>query len=351
MSTFRVVHRFVTFGLLLAVAGLAAALAQDTESARVEVTDLDRAAAREGVVVSRHAFATHFTAGERGGHATLLDLRHATAGAAEPSRHNVRFPGDLIFQGGPTVGSAESHAIYMLPNGKCPVATCWGNPEGFLRDLGQSNFIHVVDQYTGSYGNNRYTVGSHRSLSYKPPAAPFTDADMEAVVHAVASKLGLTGYGHIYHVFLPPGQDECFTSTDGVCYSPDNSSTFVFCAYHSSVDFPDIGHVLYSVEPFQDVNGCSVRPGTPNGQLVDSTNDVLSHETIETITYPDGSAWWNSVSLSLYGEEIGDECIFLVFTPTSVYSDPSLYYANGKLYATQPEYDNSVHGCSTGPRE
>jgi hypothetical protein len=71
----------------------------------------------------------------------------------------------------------------------------------------------------------------------------------------------------------------------------NSQQTFAFCAYHSSVQFKDIGHVLYGVEPFQDVPGCSVRPGTPNGQLVDSTNNSLSHELFETISDPDGTAW------------------------------------------------------------
>jgi hypothetical protein len=122
------------------------------------------------------------------------------------------------------------------------------------------------------------------NINYTPPAKPFTDADMQAIVHAVVVSRAddddhdhhyRTGYGHEHHVFLPPGQDECFDSTFSVCYSPDLPSTFFFCAYHSSMDFPDIGHVLYSVEPFQDVNGCNVRAGTPDGQLVDSTNNVL----------------------------------------------------------------------------
>jgi len=29
-----------------------------------------------------------------------------------------------------------------------------------------------------------------------------------------------------------------------------------FCGYHSSADFKDIGHVLYTVEPYQNVSGC-----------------------------------------------------------------------------------------------
>jgi len=53
----------------------------------------------------------------------------------------------------------------------------------------------------------------------------------------------------------------------------------------------DIGETLYSVEPSQNVSGCSVPPGGPQGQLADSTYNVLSHESIETSTDPDGTAW------------------------------------------------------------
>jgi hypothetical protein len=48
--------------------------------------------------------------------------------------------------------------------------------------------------------------------------------------------------------------------------APDNNATFAFCAYHSSVDFSDVGHVLYSVQPYQNVPLCQVQPGTPNPQ-------------------------------------------------------------------------------------
>ncbi len=64
----------------------------------------------------------------------------------------------------------------------------------------------------------------------------------------------------MYHVFLPPGTDECFDNTYSVCYSPDHLTTWFFCAYHGFVDFPDIGHVIYSVEPYQNNSGCDEPP-------------------------------------------------------------------------------------------
>jgi hypothetical protein len=248
------------------------------------------------------------------------------------------------------VDHAVSHAVYVLNKAvSCTTPSCWGNPEGFLQDLAESDFIHITDQYVGREDNNRYTVGTHALVSFTLPSVPLTDSDVLGIVHAVIARTGQSGYNHIYHVFLPPGTDECFDSTDTVCYSPDNPSTFFFCGYHGSADFHDIGHVLYSVEPYENVRGCHVAPGSPNGQLVDSTNNVLSHELFETITDPDGTAWWNSTSLALNGNEIGDECAFVIRLATGGYYDPPAFTIGDKRYAVQSEYNNESHACTIQP--
>ena len=342
-----------------AISAFASNAARAQDSAQDEVkpapTAADHAAAAEASVVYRHARPANTTAGSALKHKDLTaSLAGPTGAATSEDNDQIRFPADLTYNGGAVVTAAASHAIYLLPHGKCPIATCWGNPEGFLRDVEISEFAHITDQYVHTGANNRYTVGKHTMISYTPTpkTAPLTDLDMQAVVHAVASLSGQTGYGHIYHVFLPPGQDECFTATDHVCYSPDVLATFIFCAYHSSVDFKDIGHVLYSVEPFQNVMGCNVRPGTPNGPLVDSTNNVLSHELIETITDPDGTAWFNFTDVGLIGEEIGDECSFfaaVAISPklTELFFDPTVFTLGKHRYAIQPEYSNDAHACAT----
>jgi hypothetical protein len=326
--------------------------AQDASEVNVTLNAVDKAAAAQAKNVFHHAQPTNTPRAKDPRGEGLLTQRAASFAAK--SNHTpdndenpgTRYPGDLGYQGGPVIDAAESHAVYLLPNGKCPIPQCWGDPEKFLKELSNSRFIHLVDQYIGLAANERYTRGNRAKLSYTPAAAPLTDNDMLAVVHAVAALTGQTGYGHIFHIFLPPGQDECFDSTFSVCYSPDNPGSFFFCAYHGSVDFSDIGHVLYSVEPFQNVPGCQVRPGTPNGQLIDSTNSTLSHELFETITDPDIDAWRNLTSNALFLEEIGDECEFLTFTTQNVYFDPDVYSIGPKLYATQPEYSNAAHGCA-----
>ena len=351
--------------LLIGAFGLRVARAQGSGQDEVKSgpTASDHAAADEVTIVYRHARPANTAAGSQlkqkeiaSGLGSSASPSGAAATATTADDDQLRFPADLAFNGGAVVRVAEQHAIFLLPNGSCPIAKCWGNPEGFLRDENISEFIHITDPYVGATSNNRYPVGAHTLISYKPTpkTAPLTDADMLAVVHAVASASGQTGYSHMYHVFLPPGQDECFTATDGICYSPDVPKTFVFCAYHNSVDFKDIGHVLYTVEPFQNVGGCSVRPGTPNGQLVDSTDNSLSHETFETITDPDGTAWFNFTAVILGGAEIGDECSFFVVLPISPkmvagFFDPSVFTIGNHRYGVQPEYANSEHACASNP--
>jgi hypothetical protein len=327
--------------------------AQKSSSRQITVNPsaADYAAAAGARNVKVHLRPANTPVGRKTSVSAISNSPSGAANLTAPDSGGARFPADLQFHGGHTVASMQQVAIYMNPNGACTIAGCWGDPEGFLSDLAKSDFIHVVDQYTGSTADDRYTVaGTHVMINYKPNASPFTDADMLAIVHAVAAAMGAPGgYGNQFHVFLPPGQDECFNLGYKVCYSPDDLKTFFFCAYHGSADFSDIGHVLYSVEPFQDNFGCSSRPGTPNGQLADSTNNVLSHEVFETITDPDGTAYWNSLDNGIFGEEIGDECSFLLFTSTAVYFDPSDVTLNGKSYVAQPEYNNAQHACTTSP--
>lgn len=108
--------------------------------------------------------------------------------------------------------------------------------------------------------------------------------------------------------------------------------------------FSDIGHVLFSVEPYQNVPGCQAAPPDPNGILQDSTDSVLAHELIETITDPDIDAWISDSSLITSGAEIGDLC-----EPTgnsnAQFLD-SIVWLDGIKYEIQLMYSNHYHACS-----
>jgi hypothetical protein len=242
---------------------------------------------------------------------------------------------DLAYHGGAVLKSVQSNNVYV----DRPAAH-WGNPANFLADLQKSAFVHTIDQYVGTTANNRYGVGVSSTISY-PIFQPLGNNDLVRIIHAAAAVHG-AGYGHIYHVFLPKGVDFCFPN--GVCYSPDNLSTFVFCAFHGSVQFSDIGHVVFSLEPYQNVDGCSVAQPSPNGALVDSTDSVLSHELFEAITDPDQTAWFAQNSLAVLGDEIGDLCQSIDLTGP-FFKNP-ISTLNGKRYEIQFEYSNTYHACA-----
>jgi hypothetical protein len=235
------------------------------------------------------------------------------------------FPDDMYqyTPPGPVVVRAEMHNLYVNNE-----SAHWGNPSAFQRRLLGSAFIHVVDQYVGSTGEERYELGRSVAVNYALSSTPLTDAsDIASIVHAAASRFG-AGYDHVYNVFLPKGVDVCITAAE--CYSPDSPATWTECSYHGAVDFTDIGHVLYTVIPYQDafetVNGttfylCDVGQAnptantgpTPNGVLVDSTSNAIAHETLETISNPDGNTWRSLSFESFPGNpynpgEIGDVC-------------------------------------------
>ena len=190
----------------------------------------------------------------------------------------------------------------------------------------------------------RYPVGGTVSINRTLQTNVLDQNDILSIVHAAAVKLSIqSGYSNIVHVFLPRGIDTCFDLTS-ICYSPDNPSSFFFCAYHGAVVFNDIGHILFSVEPYQNVPGCQVATPTPNGDLVDSTASVLSHEFFETITDPDLDAWWSEASLIERGAEIGDICEPIV-NGSAQFLDP-VFLVNGKNYKIQLEYSNKFHACT-----
>lgn len=239
-------------------------------------------------------------------------------------------PLDLTFFGGPVLKTVVSHDI----NINC-TASCWGTAGrgtagSFLRNLATSGFIHIVDQYTGTTSSGRYTVASDTNLAKTLPHTLML-SDLAPLIHDAAVAAKSAGYGNEEHLFFPKGQDVCIDSN--TCYSPDNPPTFIFCAFHGSADFSDVGHVIFSVEPYQFVPGCFVPGTTPSG-VIDATSSTLSHELIESITDPDGNAWFNTV----FGFEIGDECLGF----------RHLTQITATFYDIQSEYSNATHACVSG---
>jgi FG-GAP-like repeat len=253
--------------------------------------------------------------------------------------------------GGPVVTNTTQQFIFLnclIDNNHCnsDVGNPWGNG-GFLNDLFNSPFLHVTDQYTGQITNGRYlTNTSFYTWVSASVNHVMHDSDVHnLILFAINSVLnpsgGGGGYNQMYSFMLMPGQDLCFDNSTS-CYCPDancNGGTFVFCAYHGSFDAVDKTgttiHIIYQAMPYQDVPGCSITNG-PNGALIDSTNNVLSHEIFETITDPDLNAWWQSSD----GQEIGDLCNFNEQNPIEL---------NTRRYSIQKEWSNAYQNQSNPP--
>ena len=246
----------------------------------------------------------------------------------------------------PTLTTYASHDVIVNPiitapgvYAQSPSGPTLANADTFMANLFASDMIHIVDQYTNP--SSLRTVGQAGVITFNSTRTTYHDQDLQILVHAAGRVLG-TAPGHAIHLFFRQGTDICSTFggalVDEMCYSPDNPSTFYFCGYHDSWVFADIGRVVYSIEPYQNVPGCRVpAKNSPNGQAVDSMADTLLHETFEFISdpYPSSStAWYNPFT----GAEIADLCEGTV-------ADIPL---NAVPYRIQGIYSNKYHACSWG---
>src|SRR5437588_4895873 len=203
--------------------------------------------------------------------------------------------------------------------------SCWGdgtagNITGIQHYLSTSPLFKIMNQYVGSTAPNRYPLQQQWWAAYSLNQAPWNaskpvllDSTAQAIALAASNGWGSGGtgggYGHEFHIFVPPGTDACFDASYTACYSPDHGSTFYFCGYHGSFDSGG-QHYLYSVEPYDNVGGCIASGMSANGAQI----SVLSHELAETITDPDPNWQWNTPK-EVYGE-IGDACAWHIYHVT-----------------------------------
>ena len=268
-----------------------------------------------------------------------IPRRNAPQARVVGSAANVNSPFDLSWHGGKVMASGTSYNVYL--NCESSATGCWGSsglsPKDFLLDLAGSHMVHIADQYVDSAKmvalqpfatGRRYDVQElSGNFAFNQSVAQIDD--IFAIVFAAAQHTGKDGYTAIYHVFLPQGTDMCISPT--ACYSPDNPNTFVFCAFHGSVDFIGGPHVLFSVEPYQAVSGCQF----PQQSVISATASTLGHEFFEAITDPDLDAWWNSET----AEEVADLCQSFVYPE----------HLGAHTYTIQTIYSNRVHNCTDAP--
>ena len=120
------------------------------------------------------------------------------------------------------------------------------------------------------------------------------------------------GLGYLYLVFLPPEVGECASFNAG---APPFCAGQQYCAYHR-VGADSRGSYYYGVFAYPQLDSCGT-PNSPNGDPhADATINLVTHEILDSITDPTGSAWMDTG-----GGEISDECAW-VFGPVLGTADP-----------------------------
>jgi hypothetical protein len=257
---------------------------------------------------------------------------------------------NLFNHGGPVMHADANYAIFWEPAGHTSTATYKTIINGYFSNVAAaagslSNDYGVATQYHDSSGFIKYnsTFGGAATDTDPYPASGcaagggepcITDAQLETELNSYLSANGLPrGMGTEYFVFLPPGVATCISGSE--------CSTNVFCAYHSWFGSGGASEVLYANMPYAGVPGC--KSGQyPNGDVgADSTINVTSHENIETITDPLGTAWFD-----LVGQEIGDKCAWNFGGALGGSSGALFNEAIGTgHYWLQQEYSNLTAGC------
>ena len=165
-----------TLACALALTSIAPALGQNADRP-VRVTAADHAAARSAVVMHRKSHQVNGRVVIRDSDRSREGMSLAQVFASTADRNSgggttsgPRYMGDLHNFGGATLTATQQHSIFMFGSSGCrSVASCWGNPNTFLRDLGRSNFMHITDQYTGLHSDRRYSVGQSYAGTLNTP--------------------------------------------------------------------------------------------------------------------------------------------------------------------------------------
>lgn len=288
------------------------------------------------------------TAHTAAGRALAYKLAHR--GAASSSNN-------LIYNGGPVMHSDANYAIYWEPSGYSTSSTFKNIVNSYFGNVAAAsgatnNNYSVATQYYDTTGNIAYSATSGGSYVDTDPYPSLgcvgtasiggpciNDSQLQTEVAKVVAARGWPkGLGAEYFVYFPSGVTTCTSVASYEC------SGTIYCAYHSS--FASGGStILYANMPYDGVSGCESGE-YPNGDTgADSELNVTSHENIETITDPLGTAWYDSS-----GNEIGDKCNFTFGSPLG--GSAGAQYneqINSANYYLQEEWSNAAGGCVQRP--
>jgi hypothetical protein len=286
----------------------------------------------------------------------------APAGGAAPGAASTACAsGQLCYNGGSTMKTSRTYAIYWLPSG-----THFESPgsissdsnfesivNNYLSKVGNTGFYNLLTQYsttnytiqnTSSFGGSCVDTTPYSSVGgghHGTSADPLLDTDIEA---EVANAISVCNFSNpdtmtapTVEFFIITGLDveSCFDSGHNDCSATDTNGNADYCAYHSYSDVTGAGkNAIYGNMPDMSTR-CSSGISPNNDSYADNLINVMSHEHFESVTDPYLNAWYDSS-----GNEVGDKCAW------QFGSGPSDVTLNGNGFFVQKEWSNASSGCA-----
>lgn len=247
----------------------------------------------------------------------------------------------ILYHGGPVMVAGKN--LYLIYYGSFTTVQ-HAILDNFLENLGGSPGFNVNSEYGDASGQAVANI-----LTYAPAQNSFSDA--YSIGRNLSSGFDTTLiHNAIANGNLPADPNGIYILT----VSPDvKLPKSVWCAYHWHSTGIVVGEdIKYAVAPdppqsmYASCSGNVANYGdttSPNGDIgMDAVADDLMHELSETVTDPDGSAWFTK-----NGEENADLCNFVYGT---TYLAPNNSHANqvfGKLnYLVQTIWDRAGSFCA-----
>jgi hypothetical protein len=270
-----------------------------------------------------------------------LDWLHAATG--------VSGFGKLRYHNGPVMHTNRTYSIYWIPAGYSVGVGYTQTIDRYFGDVAAdsgktSNVYYTGTQYTDTTGRVAYNSSYGGSTVDTTPfpangctdsytSVCLSDAQLQAEIKAVVARQGWSvGPTSEVFMFTPKGVGSC---------SGSSCAFSQFCAYHGWIG-SGASEILYANQPYtMTVPSACDSKQHPNGNDADPTLNVVSHEHNETITDPNGNAWYD-----ILGYENGDKCAWNFGTALGSTSYGQYnQLINGHQYYLQQEYSNARSNC------
>ncbi len=263
--------------------------------------------------------------------------------------------GNLSYHGGPVMHTNTVYAIYWLPANYTVSGTYQSLIDGFFQNVAlangaNSNVYYSDTQYydssgakilynsafpsNGAYVDKALFPANGCSDSYTSVCLSDNQIQTEITNDIVAA--GWSGANPSttrFFMFTPKGGGSC---------AGTSCAFSQYCAYHSWIG-SGASATLYANMPYTDTVPAACDSNQyPNGDpAADSEINVISHEHNESITDPQGSAWYDK-----RGYEDGDKCAWNFGTTSgSTASGKYNQVINGGHYYLQQEWSNYSSRC------